>query len=226
MNFGTIVLIPYPASLLVPYKYIAIEGCIGAGKTELSKLLARRLNAKSVLEQFEDNPFLPKFYADKSRYAFPLEMSFLASRYHQLTGELQEGNLFERYIVADYIIQKCLLFARITLESEEYNLYNKLFQIIQLNCPEPDLLIYIYRDEQQLLKNIGKRNRDYELNIDISYLKSIQDGYLELFKKSASQRILLLDAHQFDYMADTNNFEIIFRLLQQNYPPGLTKITL
>ncbi len=211
---------------MVPYKYIAIEGCIGAGKTELSKLLAKRLNAKSVLEEFEDNPFLPKFYADKSRYSFPLEMSFLASRYHQLTGELQQGNLFEKHIVADYIIQKCLLFSRITLDPEEYNLYNKLFQIIQLNCPAPDLLVYIFRDVNQLLRNITRRNRDYEVNIDAAYLENIQNGYLNMFKNQVNQRILLLDAHKFDYVNDANNFEIIFRLLQQEYPVGVTRIAL
>ncbi len=211
---------------MVPYKYIAIEGCIGAGKTELSKLLAKRLNAKNILEQFEDNPFLPKFYADRSRYAFPLEMSFLASRYHQLTGELQRGNLFENFIVADYVIQKSLLFSRITLDDEEYNLYNTLFRIIEMQCPQPDLLVYIFRDENQLLKNISKRNRDYEKTIDASYLKNIQDGYLEMFKNKSAQPVLMLDAHQFDYIDDPNNFEIIFRLLQQKYPPGLTKITL
>ncbi len=211
---------------MVPYKYIAIEGCIGAGKTELSLLLAKRLQAKSILEEFEDNPFLPKFYGDKRRYAFPLEMSFLASRYHQLSTYLQEGNLFENYIVADYIIQKCLLFSRLTLDDEEYNLYNKLFQIIQLNCPAPDLLVYIFRDTPQLMKNIHKRNREYEKSIDERYLDNIQNGYLELFKNHASQRILLLDAHQFDYVDNKNNFEIIFRLLQQPYPLGLTRVTL
>ncbi len=211
---------------MVPYKYIAIEGCIGAGKTELAKLLSKRLNSKSILEQFEDNPFLPKFYGDKKRYAFALEMSFLAVRYHQLTAELQEGNLFENYIVADYVIQKCLLFSRITLDDEEYNLYHKLFRIIQLNCPPPDLLVYIYRDENQLLKNIEKRDRDYESTIDIAYLNKIQNGYLGMFKNLTNQRILLLDAHQFDYLENANNFEIIFRLLQQEYPIGVTRITL
>ncbi len=211
---------------MVTYKYIAIEGCIGAGKTELSLLLAKRLGAKLMLEQFEDNPFLPKFYGDKRRYAFPLEMSFLASRYHQLSTDLQQDNLFENFIVADYIIQKCLLFSRLTLDEEEYKLYNRLFQIIQLNCPAPDLLVYIYRDTTQLMKHIKERNRDYERSIDETYLDNIQHGYLEMFKNHTSQRILLLDAHHFDYVGDKNNFEIIFRLLQQEYPIGVTKITL
>jgi deoxyadenosine/deoxycytidine kinase len=211
---------------LVPYKYIAIEGCIGAGKTELSKLLATRLNARSVLETFDDNPFLPKFYADKKRYAFPLEMSFLASRYHQLSVELQQGNLFEKHIVADYIIQKCLLFSRITLEGEEYNLYKKLFDMIQLNCPAPDLLVYVYRDAEQLLKNIARRGRDYEKTIDATYLNDIQNGYMEMFRNRNSQRILLLDAHQFDYIEYPENFEIIFNLLMKEYPVGITRVRL
>jgi deoxyguanosine kinase len=211
---------------LAPYKYIAIEGCIGAGKTELALMLAKRLNAKTVLEEFEDNPFLPKFYGDKRRYAFSLEMSFLASRYHQLASDLQQGNLFSDYIVADYIIQKCVLFSRITLDDEEYNLYNRLFQIIQMNCPQPDLLVYIYRDSQQLLKNIARRGRDYEITINANYLDKIQNGYLDLFGKLTTQRILLLDAHQFDYVNNQNNFEIIFRLLQEEYPVGVTRVTL
>ncbi len=211
---------------MVPYKYIAIEGCIGAGKTELSKLLARRLQARLILELFEENPFLPKFYNDKDRFAFPLEMSFLASRFHQLSNDLQAGNLFSPHIVADYTIQKCLLFSRITLGDEEYQLYNKLFQIIQLNVPQPDLLVYLYRDTEQLLKNISKRNREYEQNIDAKYLDDIQNGYLEMFKNNRNQRILLIDAHQFNFMDEPSNFEIIFRHLQQNYEYGLTRITL
>jgi deoxyguanosine kinase len=211
---------------LVPYKYIAVEGCIGAGKTELSKLISQRLNSRLLLEQFEENPFLPKFYDDRKRYAFALEMSFLASRYNQLSKDLQQGNLFNEHIVADYIIEKCLLFSRITLNDEEYELYNRFFQIVKINVPPPDLLIYIYRDTEQLLKNISHRNREYEKSIDASYLDNIQKGYMTLFQNSPSLRVLLLDAHHFDFVESENNFDIIFRLLTRNYPAGVTRITL
>jgi deoxyguanosine kinase len=210
----------------VPYKYIAIEGCIGAGKTELAKLIAARLNSRLLLEQFEDNPFLPKFYEDRKRYAFALEMSFLASRFHQLSKDLQNGNLFKEHIVADYIIQKCLLFSRITLDDEEYNLYNRFFQIVKLNVPPPELLVYIYRNPEHLMRNIIKRNRDYEKSIDAAYLSSIQDGYLEMFRNSPGLRVLLLDAHQFDFLESETNFDIIFRLLAKKYPVGVNRVTL
>lgn len=141
--------------------YIAIEGNIGAGKTTLSAKVAEDFNAKLVLERFADNPFLPKFYKDQSRYAFSLEMAFLADRYHQLSDDLAQFDLFRDFIVADYHIFKSLIFSKVTLNEDEYRLYRKLFDIIYKEMPKPDLYIYLYQDTTRLLQHIKKRGRDY-----------------------------------------------------------------
>lgn len=142
---------------LQKFNYIAFEGNIGAGKTTLVHKIAEDFNAKTVLERFADNPFLPKFYKDQNRYAFPLEMSFLADRYQQLSDDLAQFDLFKDFIVADYHIFKSLIFAKITLQEDEYRLYRNLFDIIYKEMPKPDLYIYLYQNTDRLLQNIKKR---------------------------------------------------------------------
>src|SRR5690606_24361532 len=145
--------------------YIAIEGNIGAGKTSLSTMISQDFNAKLILERFRDNPFLPKFYEDKHRYAFPLEMSFLADRYQQLSDDLAQYDLFRDFVVSDYDVFKSLIFAKITLQEEEYVLYDKLFRIMYKELVKPDLYIYLYQNTERLLENIRIRGREYEQNI-------------------------------------------------------------
>lgn len=209
-----------------PYNFIAIEGCIGAGKTQLSKKIAERLNARLILEQFEDNPFLPKFYKDKRRYSFPLEISFLAARYQQLSAELQPRSLFQNYTVSDYIIGKCLLFSRINLDADEFSLYHKIFEIIQANVPSPDLFIYLHNTYENLLRNIQLRGRPYEQDIDLEYLSNINEGYLQLIKNLPGLRILILDTSKIDFVNNESHFDAIYQLIHQQYEPGIHRISL
>jgi len=161
----------------VPYNFIAIEGNIGAGKTSLAKMIAKDKNAKLILERFKDNSFLPKFYKEPDKYAFPLEMSFLADRYQQLKDDLSKIELFSSFILADYFIDKSLIFSRKTLKQDEYALYSRLFKIITSSLPKAELLVYLYLKPEHLKSNILKRARDYEKDIELSYLDNIQKSY-------------------------------------------------
>jgi deoxyadenosine/deoxycytidine kinase len=169
---------------LEQFNYIAIEGNIGAGKTTLTTKIAEDFNAKTVLERFADNPFLPKFYEDQARYAFPLEMSFLADRYQQIADDLAQFDLFKDFIIADYHIFKSLIFAKVTLTEDEYRLYRKLFEIIYKEMPKPDLYVYLYQNTDRLLENIeteaGVMSRRY---LPIISIKSIGDTWITSSRK-------------------------------------------
>ena len=183
------------------YPFIAIEGNIGAGKTSLTKLLANETSSKLILEQFEDNSFLPKFYNNPEKYSFPLELSFLAERYQQLKTETLQNSLFEQQIFSDYFIYKCLIFAQANLPADELKLYQEFFNIVISNIRIPDLLVYLYVDIEVLLSNIKKRGREYEQNIKADYLINIQKGYInffEQFSKTEKTRILLIDVSSID----------------------------
>ena len=164
------------------HNYIVIEGNIGAGKTSLAEKLASELNARIVLEQFADNPFLPQFYKDRERYAFPLELFFVAERFQQLKDTLSKQDLFNPKTVADYIFIKSLLFARVNLSDEEFKLYQRLFHFINSTLPEPDVFVFLHCEVQRLQKNISKRGRDYEKNITDDYLMSIQNTTSNILK--------------------------------------------
>jgi len=195
---------------LQQYNYIAIEGNIGAGKTTLATKIAEDFNAKLVLERFADNPFLPKFYEDQSRFAFPLEMSFLADRYQQLSDDLAQFDLFKDFIVADYHIFKSLIFAKVTLAEDEFRLYKTMFDIIHKETPKPDLYVYLYQNTEQLLANIKKRGRSYEMQIPAEYLEKINQGYLEYIKTQTTLNVLVLDVSDKDFIE--NQADYIFVL--------------
>jgi len=182
------------------YNYIAIEGNIGAGKTSLATKIANDFNAKLILERFKDNPFLPKFYEDAARYAFPLEMSFLADRYQQLVDDITQFDLFKESVIADYDVNKSLIFAGITLPEEEYALYKKLFQVMHKDVPKPDKYIYLYQNTDRLLENIKKRGRKYEQSIEASYLQKLNAGYLEFIKNQHSENIKIIDISELDFL--------------------------
>ena len=201
-----------PIPLSEKYNYIAIEGNIGAGKTSLAKLLSDQFNAKVVLERFADNPFLPKFYEDKERYAFPLEMSFLADRYQQLSDDLAQFDLFKNFIVSDYYIFKSLIFAHVTLSKDEYFLYRKMFDLMYKEITKPDLYVYLYQNTDRLLKNIKKRGRDYEQNIEKDYLKKIQEGYSNFIKTEQDLNVLTIDVSELDFVNNENDY---FAIIQQ-----------
>jgi 2-amino-4-hydroxy-6-hydroxymethyldihydropteridine diphosphokinase len=185
---------------LKTHNYIAIEGNIGAGKTSLTHLIAEDFNAKPILERFADNPFLPKFYEDTTRYAFTLEMSFLADRYQQITDDLQQLDLFTDFMVSDYDIYKSLIFSKITLPEDEFNLYKKLFYLMYKDIPKPDLYIYLYQNTERLQENIKKRGRDYEQNIEDSYLDKINSGYLDFLKTQTEINFKLIDISNRDFV--------------------------
>lgn len=180
--------------------YIAIEGNIGAGKTSLATMISQDFNAKLILERFKDNPFLPKFYKDQHRYAFPLEMSFLADRYQQLSDDLAQYDLFTDFIVSDYDVFKSLIFAKITLQEDEYSLYNKLFSIIYKELIKPDLYVYLYQNTDRLLENIKTRGRDYEQNIQPEYLMDINKSYLSYIKSQTDITIKIIDITGKDFI--------------------------
>jgi deoxyadenosine/deoxycytidine kinase len=208
------------------YNFIAIEGNIGAGKTTLSTMLAKHYQARLVLEQFSDNPFLPEFYKNPDKVAFPLELSFLADRYSQLKQDLINLDLFNSITIADYFIYKSLIFASNNLKEDELILYQRLFDIIATSLPKPDLLIYLYLNTEQLQNNIIKRGRVYELDIKPEYLQQIQNGYLSFLQGLPNQKVLVLDMQGVDFVQEKDKFEQILALLETDYPKGISHISL
>lgn len=197
------------------FNYIAVEGNIGAGKTTLACRIAEDFNAKTVLERFADNPFLPKFYKDQSRYAFPLEMSFLADRYQQLSDDLAQFDLFSDFVVADYHIFKSLIFARVTLTEDEYRLYRKLFDIIYKEMPKPGLYVYLYQNTERLLWNIKKRGRNYEQEIPAEYLDKINRGYLDYIKSQTNLNVVIIDVSDRDFVKDQHDYIHILEQIRE-----------
>lgn len=194
---------------LQQYNYIAIEGNIGAGKTTLAEKIAQDFNAKTVFERFADNPFLPKFYKDQNRYAFPLEMSFLADRYQQLSDDLAQFDLFKDFIVADYHIFKSLIFAKVTLQEDEFRLYKTLFDIIYKEMPKPDLYVYLYQNTDRLLQNIKRRGRSYEQEIPADYLDKINKGYLDYINSQTNLNVLVIDVSDRDFVKNQSDYVYI-----------------
>ena len=202
-----------PVSLAEKFNYIAIEGNIGSGKTTLATMIAEDFNAKIILERFADNPFLPKFYEDNDRYAFPLEMSFLADRYSQLSDDLAQFDLFKNFIVSDYYIFKSLIFAQVTLQKDEFYLYRKMFDIMYKEISKPDLYIYLYQNTPQLIKNIKKRGRDYEQNIAPEYLDKIHQGYSSFIKTEENLKTLIIDVSKKDFLNNPEDYKEIIALI-------------
>lgn len=209
------------------YNYIAIEGNIGAGKTSLATRISEQFNAKIILEQFADNPFLPKFYENPAHYAFPLELSFLAARYHQLKEELTKQDLFKTFTISDYFINKTLIFAQKTLQSDEFTLFTKLFYIINTTLPKPDLLVYLYLNIDNLKRNITKRGRLYEQNMEKKYLEKIQTGYLDFIKSQQNMRILIIDTNNIDFVNNENDYKKMANIIiDKDHDIGITRISL
>lgn len=188
------------------YNYIAIEGNIGAGKTSLASRIAHDFNGKLILERFADNPFLPKFYEEPKRYAFTLEMSFLADRYQQISDDLSQLDLFKDFIVSDYDIYKSLIFSKITLPEDEFKLYRRLFYMMYKDIAKPDRYIYLYQNTERLQENIKKRGRDYEQNIDGDYLEKINTGYLEFLKNQTELNVKIIDISDRDFVDNRDDY--------------------
>ena len=211
----------------IKYNYVVIEGNIGAGKTTLAGRIADQFNAHLILEHFADNPFLPKFYKEPEKYSFPLELSFLASRYKQLKEELVPQDLFKSFTVADYYFMKSLVFAASTLTGDEYNLYRQIFYIIYGSLPKPDIYVYLHINPERLLRNIERRGRNYEKSITKEYLQKIQNSYFSFFKQNPENKYLVIDVNDIDFVADENHYsKIIDIIFFDDYPVGLNKVIL
>jgi deoxyguanosine kinase len=211
----------------INYNYVVIEGNIGAGKTTLAGRIADQFNARLILEHFADNPFLPKFYKEPDKYSFPLELSFLASRYKQLQEELVPQDLFKAFTVADYYFMKSLVFAASTLTGDEYNLYRQIFYIIYGSLPKPDIYVYLHLNTERLIQNIEKRGRNYEKSITKEYLQKIQDSYFSFFKQNPENKYLVIDVNEIDFVGNENHYSrIIDTIFNNNYPVGLNMVVL
>jgi deoxyadenosine/deoxycytidine kinase len=197
------------------YKYITIEGNIGAGKTTLAHLLSKTLNARLVLEEFADNPFLEKFYENPSQYAFSLELFFMAERFKQLKDLVNQQDLFQSITISDYLFTKCLLFAKVNLPDDEFKLYQKLFDIMQPQIVQPDILIYLHSPVSRLQENIKKRNRPYELNIKNDYLFSIQETYTQYIKQHHIKTIFV-DASNADFLGNEKHLQALIDALNND----------
>jgi len=211
----------------IRYNYVVIEGNIGAGKTTLARRIAEQFNAQLILEHFADNPFLPKFYTDPEKYSFPLELSFLASRYKQLKEELVPQDLFKSFSIADYYFMKSLVFAASTLTGDEFNLYRQIFYIIYGSLPKPDIYVYLHLRPERLLENIERRGRNYEKSITKEYLEMIQNSYFSFFRQNPENKYLVLDVNDIDFVANESHYsKVIDTIFFDDYPVGLNKVIL
>ena len=207
------------------YKFVVIEGNIGVGKTTLATMLAKDFDARLIFEKFEENPFLPKFYKDPEKHAFPLELFFMAERYHQLKKQ-KEQDLFQPITIADYFFMKSKLFAQNNLQKDEQQLFNSLFEIMLSSLPNPNLLVYLYADVERLQKNIKSRGREFEQEIPNEYLQDIQYKYLDYLRKQNDFPVLLLDISKVDFKDDKKVYSRIKQLLKNPYKLGIHQFNL
>jgi deoxyguanosine kinase len=207
------------------YHFITIEGNIGAGKTTLAHLLSRHYNARLVLEEFADNPFLTKFYENPKQYAFPVELFFMAERYKQLKELIQTRDLFQQFTISDYLFTKCLLFAKVNLPEEEFRLYQKIFEIIHQQMTQPDLLIYLHAPVTKLQVNIKKRQRPYEQSIPDEYLFNIQETYTHYIRQH-NIKTLFIDVSNADFLSNEKQLKTIIDALEIEYTEGQHYLTL
>lgn len=212
-----------PRSML--YKFITIEGNIGAGKTTLAKLLTEEYGGQIILERF-DNPFLSKFYEEPNKYAFQLEMSFLLERYQQLHRFFSTPDIFSRFTVSDYMFTKSLLFAKINLSSEEYTLYRHFFHLINKKLPDPDVIFYLHAESDALMRNIRKRGRPYEQGISRQYLQKIEKMYFEYFKQLPEQKVVVINVNDIDWVSDVFAYKELLSLFEMQYKPGINVVDL
>ncbi|MFZ6052111.1 deoxynucleoside kinase [Halocola ammonii] len=206
------------------HKYIAIEGNIGAGKTSLATQIASDFNGKLILEEFADNPFLPKFYENPERYAFPVELSFLAERFSQLKKELTNQDLFHERVVSDYFLSKSIIFSKANLDPDEYDLFVKTYHIMHSSLPHPDLLVYLYLDYDKLKENIQKRGRPYEQNIEEEYLAGIQKSYFEFIRQQQHMPVLIIDTNDVDFVNSHEDYQRMISLLEKDYSKGVHRL--
>jgi deoxyadenosine/deoxycytidine kinase len=208
------------------YQYICIEGNIGTGKTTFCKLLSQDFNCELILEQFTDNPFLPMFYKDPSRYAFPVELFFMSERYKQLQETLVNKGMFKEIYLSDYFFRKTALFAQKNLNEEEYRLFLRFFEILNQLFPEPDLLVYLHRSVDKLYEQIKLRNRSIERDLQKQYLENIQNSYFEYFRSETRYPVLIIDIEHLDFENNLEHYQQLKNLIFRPYQPGVHRISL
>ena len=209
------------------YKYLVIEGNIGAGKTSLASLLAEETGSRLVLESFSDNPFLAKFYEEPDRYAFQLELSFLSERYHQIKTELGHPDLFGQAVISDYFLAKSFIFSKYNLKDDEMKLFEKLFSIINLQAPIPDLYVYLHLPVEKLMENIKRRGREYEKHIKYSYLKEVQEGYFGFFKSQQEMKIVVVDTSRLDFVNNKSHLLQLKKVIfEGDFSIGMNRLIL
>jgi len=204
------------------YKHVAIEGNIGSGKTTVSKMLAERMEARLILEQFADNPFLPPFYEDREKWAFPLEMSFLAERYTQTHDQLPTPDLFGTAVISDYMIWKSLVFARINLKPMEFDLYQRFFDLMFSAFPRPELVVYMNRDLSDLQRQIAMRGRAYEQGMDSDYLRNVEQSYMEFFAQLVYTPVIILNVMGVVFTSQPLALEQLESLIDSPHKPGVS----
>jgi deoxyadenosine/deoxycytidine kinase len=208
------------------YKLITIEGNIGAGKTTLASLLAEEFKGQLILEAFEENPYLPKFYENNSKYALQLEMSFLIERYQQLTRIFSEPNIFSNFTVTDYMLKKCLLFSKVNLSKQEFKLYKQFFDQIYKKLPKPEIVFYLHADTDQLMRNIKKRGREYEQNMSRIYLNRLERMYFEFFKQNPENKYVIIDVNNIDWVSNVFAYKQLLKLFDREYNVGMNYVKL
>jgi len=207
-----------------PYKFISIEGNIGAGKTSLAKILATKFNASLVLEEFAENTFLPQFYEQPERFAFPLEMSFLAERFQQIKSEQKKAEENGQLLIGDYIFEKSLLFARVNLKGAELDLFSKFYKLISADLYQPDLILYLNKSTDLLLKNIALRGRDYEKSIPANYLNQVSKQYTNYLQSLNNQKVIILESDHLDFVNEHKDLSFILELLKEEHPNEVLNI--
>lgn len=210
---------------MFPYRYICVEGNIGAGKTSFCELIKSEYNCKLILEEFADNPFLPYFYKNPERFAFTVELFFMTERYKQLQKDLSL-DLFYDFTISDYTFTKTLLFARQNLKDEEFRMFQKMYNVLAQSFPKPDIIVYFHRSIDLLQSNINKRGRSYEADIKNNYLEKVQNSYFEYFRNILSFPILIIDVNNLDFVKNRSHYEEIRDLLKRTYLPGVHRVSL
>ena len=190
-------------------RFIAIEGVIGAGKTSLTKVLANKMHAGTIFEEFEENPFLTKFYADPKKYAFHTQMYFLMSRYRK-QREIAQIDLFNSRVITDYLFVKDRIFAEVNLNEEEFALYDKIYAILAVDVPRPDLVVYLQAGPEALYKRIRQRGRPYERDIDFEYIERLCEAYNTFFFHYNSSPMLIVNIKGFDFLANPKDLDLLY----------------
>jgi deoxyadenosine/deoxycytidine kinase len=194
---------------VIELRYIAIEGVIGAGKSSLAQKLSTKLGSSLIMEQFEENPFLEKFYDDRDRYAFQTQMFFLINRYKQ-QQQLNQQELFSKYVVSDYIFEKDKIFAYLNLSGEELKLYESIFPLLERDIPKPDLVIFLQSSTDRLMNNIKLRGRKFERNLTRAYLAELSEAYNNFFFKYNNTPLLIVNTSDIDFINREEDFNELY----------------